>query len=245
MIELTSPYPFGLSRRTWPLFLVGMIGALGLAMLVDVYLSTAAQASPVGILAFFEQLTDWGKSDWILIPALAMGVVSGLLALVIPKRTPKLALWQMTQVFGFMFIGVGLPGLVSAIMKRLIGRARPELLETAGPFQFQTSIFDYAYQSFPSGHATTIFALAMVIAFLSPRWLPWVMGFAFMVGISRIYVGAHYPSDVVGGLIVGILGAYLVRNAFASRGWLFRFHPDGQVAARPLAAVQRLVGRRR
>jgi len=50
---------------------------------------------------------------------------------------------------------------------------------------------------------------------------------------------------VFGGLVVGMLGAYLVRNAFARRRWLFASQIDGRIARRPLVAIPRAVQRAR
>ncbi len=58
---------------------------------------------------------------------------------------------------------------------------------------------------FPSGHTTTAFALAAVLHVLLPgrwRWVPWVLAVA--VGAARMYVGAHFPMDVVAGAALGI-----------------------------------------
>jgi undecaprenyl-diphosphatase len=55
----------------------------------------------------------------------------------------------------------------------------------------------------------------------------------------------HYPSDVFGGLVVGMLGAYLVRNLFARRGWLFVTRPDGRIEARRPVAIRRAIQRAR
>jgi membrane-associated phospholipid phosphatase len=64
---------------------------------------------------------------------------------------------------------------------------------------------------------------------------------AALIAISRVIIGAHYPSDVVGGAVLGTLGAYAVRNFFAERRWVFRVRPDGRIVRRRLAAVQRLL----
>jgi membrane-associated phospholipid phosphatase len=58
---------------------------------------------------------------------------------------------------------------------------------------------------FPSGHTTMVFALAAVLHVLLPRrwrWVPWVLAVA--VGIARLYVGAHFPMDVVAGAALGL-----------------------------------------
>jgi undecaprenyl-diphosphatase len=244
MLDLTKPWPLDLSWKGWTAFAAGFIVVLAIVYFIDVPLSLVAQAWPKQVRDFFFLITDLGLSDWILIPSLALFLVSGLLALAIPKPTPRRALWQMTGLWAFFFVGVGLPGLLANIIKRIIGRGRPELFEQYGPLSFQNFLNDWTYQSFPSGHATTSFALCFVVSFISPRWFPWMLVFAIVIGFSRVVVGAHYPTDALGGALVGTLGAYLVRNFFASRGWLFRRRADGHIEVRELTAVKRLLQRR-
>lgn len=61
--------------------------------------------------------------------------------------------------------------------------------------------------SFPSGHTTTAFAIAVVAAQRERRWAIPLLLLAALVGYSRVYVGAHFPSDVLGGAVLGILSA--------------------------------------
>ena len=59
--------------------------------------------------------------------------------------------------------------------------------------------------SFPSSHAVNNFAGAIVLAFFIPRAKWWFFGFASLVAFSRVYVGVHFPSDVLGGGIIGMI----------------------------------------
>jgi len=152
---------------------------------------------------------------------------------------------QFAVLYGFIFVGVAAPSLFTAIVKRMIGRARPEHLMDAGPFAFHPNVVGWSYQSFPSGHTTTIFALAMVIAFLSPRWFWAALALAVAVGVSRVSVQAHYPTDAIAGAYVGMLGAYGVRWVFARRGWMFAFTPEGTIASRPLSSLRRYLALKR
>jgi membrane-associated phospholipid phosphatase len=245
MFDLSKPWPLGLSRKTWWWFALGFAGLLGLVVWFDPLVSAWARAWPKPVNDVFAYITDYGLSDWILIPALLLFIVSGLLGLVMPKRTPKLALMQMTGLYAFVFVGVGLPGLISNLIKRGIGRGRPELFDQVGSLGFQNFFNDFTYQSFPSGHTTTAFAFAFVVGFMTKRWFPVLLLGAVAIGISRVVVGAHYPTDVLGGVVVGTLGAYAVRAFFASRRWVFKQQPDGRIIARDLSAVRRLVRRRR
>ncbi len=55
----------------------------------------------------------------------------------------------------------------------------------------------------PSSHAATAFAAAVVIAFIHPRLRWWVLGLAALIAVSRVYLGVHYPSDVLVGAALG------------------------------------------
>ena len=244
MSYLSQPWPLHLTRRSGILLVLAVVGLLAVIYQTDVPVSQWAQAWPQPVRDFFFVITDVGKSDWILIPALALLLITGGLALAVPKSPGKRALGDVAGLSAFVFIGVGLPGLASNLIKRLVGRGRPELFDQVGPLDFQNFFNEVAYQSFPSGHATTAFALCFVVSFLQPRLLPLMLAVAVAIGFSRIVVGVHYPTDVFGGILVGIFGAYLVRSLFASRGWVFERHPDGTIHRRELTGIMELLRRK-
>jgi undecaprenyl-diphosphatase len=64
--------------------------------------------------------------------------------------------------------------------------------------------------SFPSGHATTSFCLATVIAMRYPKLRYPIFILAIIVALSRPYVGVHYPSDILIGAVLGIFIGYIV-----------------------------------
>ena len=67
--------------------------------------------------------------------------------------------------------------------------------------------------SFPSGHTAASFASAWVLSTVWPRWAPLFFALASSVGFSRVYVGAHYPGDVLAGAFLGMTFAELIREA--------------------------------
>lgn len=72
-------------------------------------------------------------------------------------------------------------------------------------------------RSFPSGHTSTSFACATVVAFLVPRAAPPAFLLASAIGYSRLYVGVHWPTDVIGGAVVGVVTALLLLAAVRTR----------------------------
>jgi undecaprenyl-diphosphatase len=66
--------------------------------------------------------------------------------------------------------------------------------------------------SFPSGHTASSFASAWILSSVWPRRTPLFFGLAGTVGLSRIYLGAHYPGDVAIGAVLGMLLSEAVRR---------------------------------
>ena len=183
----------------------------------------ATLRSQVGgeVVAVSLVLSRFGESDWILIPSL-LALCSLLFLNTAALSKPQLfRLYRWNVWLSFIAAGVGLPSLASTLIKRLIGRPRPRMFEQHGLVDLQPFSLDSAFAAFPSGHSTTIGALAVVMALLMPKYRAFFAIFAIFVGFSRVGVGAHHPSDVVAGLAFGAIGAYLVAKWFASRGILF------------------------
>jgi len=108
-----------------------------------------------------------------------------------------------------------LASITSQVPKRIFERDRPSILNFAHP---QEQIYA---NSFPSGHTTSSFAFAFMIFFLTfgtkRSWAGWMcLVLAALVGLSRIYRGVHWPSDVIAGIFDGCATAaitYLVLNS--------------------------------
>ncbi|CAN7293298.1 phosphatase PAP2 family protein [Pseudoxanthomonas sp. LjRoot168] len=124
--------------------------------------------------------------------------------------------WREATFAGVSFAG---SALLNMATKQFFQRDRPTLWESIAP--------EHTF-SFPSGHAMGSATLAMVVVLLCwhTRWR-WVAvalagSFAVLVGVSRIYLGVHYPSDILGGFAAGIAwvsGVYLVLYRIRERPW--------------------------
>jgi undecaprenyl-diphosphatase len=119
-------------------------------------------------------------------------------------------------VFALTVIAVALADWSATGLKALVDRPRPPL-RYAEPKTLVPVPHD---ASFPSGHAATSFAAATMLSFAFPRFAPFLYVLAAAVAFSRVYVGVHYPLDVIGGALLGVLvavGLRLLVNRRAQR----------------------------
>ena len=135
------------------------------------------------------------------------------------------AMFSTTLVAILILIGnsytrrMGLESLVSLFISQIIVHSLKRILIRERPYNiiedlntFGIMMKDY---SFPSGHTAASFSIATTIALNIPRLAIFVFVIAIMVGISRIYLGVHYPTDVAAGIILGIIPALLVHYKLA------------------------------
>lgn len=114
-----------------------------------------------------------------------------------------------------LLYGIVISGIAIQI-KHLFGRARPKLgYDTV----FVGPSLKYAYSSFPSGHTTFVFMLSSILSRFYPKYRFLFYGLALWIGFERIEDNAHFPSDVIGGAILGLLiGRFVIYKVFGKSG---------------------------
>jgi len=150
-------------------------------------------------------------------------------------RIPFILLAIFLLVFGkkrgritllLLVIGITLSDQVcNSVLKPLVGRVRPcNVLESVHLLVNCTNSF-----SFPSSHATNIFTGMILFSYVYPKLKIGLLTAAALVAYSRVYVGVHYPFDVVAGTILGILCALTVIVLFKLLTRKFRWidHAEG------------------
>jgi len=188
--------------------------AAGLLLFASFYFDGAMQswisahqsASVKKFMRGVSQFADWPGH-------ISLGLV--LLVLAYWRRSKK---WM--RIVAAMILACALAGIGARVVKIAVGRARPSVQTTeawSGPN------LSARYNAFPSGHTAASTAFFATLALAS-----WRLGAAFLVipvliGFSRMYVAAHYLSDVVCAVLIGLLSAYAVAQ------WLF-LEPGDPVA---------------
>jgi membrane-associated phospholipid phosphatase len=242
-VEKTEPKsgPFAALRRHYretrpdhrpvpkilPLVVITILGVAAF-FLLDVRAAGMHGAWPDWIRQPSLFLTDLGKSWWIITGTVLI-IIAGTLLHRFSGNDDRRKL-GVGAIHGasYVLISVAVSGLISNVIKRAIGRPRPELFGDQGLFSFNPFVHNSDFESFPSGHATTCGALWTALALLFPplRWPLLLVGLS--LAFTRIFVGAHYPSDVLVGFGWGMWFAFFMAILFARHGLVFS-HRDGKL----------------
>ncbi len=229
MLNTKSKWPFGLGTGYIPRFLAISLLIFSALLFVDEPATRWVSSLPPIVDVIFQYVTKIGSAGWIIVPAL-LAMIFAAIAIKSRKFSRFNGRLQVvTQVSGFIFFVTVVPGLFANLLKRLIGRARPIHLDEYGLFGFQPVFNDWSFQAIPSGHTSVIFAFAMGVVFLRPKWRWFMLSVALIGGISRIMVGVHFPTDVFAGILTGIIAAYAVRNYWLHKGWIFSKNQQGEI----------------
>jgi undecaprenyl-diphosphatase len=137
-----------------------------------------------------------------------------------------------------------LSGAIRLPLAAWVARERPSNFDSATPLE---QVFGHS--SFPSGHTTTSFAIATVLVLTlwgsRTAWAGWLaMLWASLVGLSRVYVGVHFPSDVLGGAALGTsCGAVIYLVLRARFAWIWDALPEPASEGNMSASRPAVVGR--
>jgi lipid A 4'-phosphatase len=210
---------------------VGAAALLSMAFL-DRPVARLFHGADPAVVAVFQFITQFGlgKGYLILSAALFAGFLAAAAATRDPARARRLALNACRALYVFLVVAVS--GIVADILKVIFGRARPKLLFADDVYGFTWGAMQADQWSLPSGHATTIAALATAFSLLWPRGIPAYWLAAALVMASRIVIGAHYLSDVLLGAALGALVAWVIWHGLP-RLWPLPNAGTGQVSDIP------------
>jgi undecaprenyl-diphosphatase len=182
----TSSFIFGLSA----IIILGMFYFLAQLDFPTVYLHRSFEHS--GLDQIGNVGNRLGDAVTLVFISLAIGAIGYI------RHSKKLKMLCFHSLLAH-----GLVGLFAQIIKHSLGRPRPRHMDK-GPWEIGPS-FEIGYDSFPSGHASASFAVATVLAYYFPKGKFLWFGLAAFVAICRVTKGSHFPTDILGGLLLGIV----------------------------------------
>lgn len=220
-----------LRTALWSASVIGAI--LLLVLFADRPIAAFAAAAEGPLFDLLRSITHVGRAQWWL-----AGIAVGLAAFAVWRwrtasaRDAALSSWAMAALL-FVAAAIAVPGLIGDIVKFATGRPRPRAPGGPGFFDFAPFGFESDYHSFPSGHATTLFGLAFALGLLLPR-LRWpLLLLAAVIAGARLFVKAHYASDLVAGAALAGFAAHGLRAWLANRRLVFVRRADGSIRPRP------------
>ena len=174
-----------------------------------IWLNTVFAGFDQSITLAVHQLYNWGGGFFTPFFEFISFLGKGGLPLIFLSLL--LTLYKPTRRFGTaMCVSLAVGALITnCCLKILIARPRPYADESSIFYQLWLLVGQNVEsdKSFPSGHTTAAFA-SMTAVFLvgDKRWSWTAYIFAILMGVARIYLCVHFPSDVLGGIIVGLIG---------------------------------------
>ncbi|MEY5061524.1 MAG: hypothetical protein RIS45_1445 [Planctomycetota bacterium] len=180
-------------RRLWWLVPTLCVAAVIAHVGADVEVARTAKEHALARNLVLQWTTEFGEAIWWLVPA---GIVFAVTA---KQRRHNLARWAFAVI-----AAVGASGIIVNVLKVVIGKSRPKLLFSDGRLEFTPFSYGHEVNSFPSGHATTLAAAAVVLSLAFPRARVVILPAAFLLALTRVAIHAHYLSDVCAGFALGL-----------------------------------------
>ena len=149
-------------------------------------------------------ITHYAKAGhWLLAAILALIIAAALRHAGLFANEVTLLINYSLAFIASLTLGSG----VLHVIKLVLGRRRPSDDMEMGLYGFMPLAFNPDYNSFPSGHALTICCVAVIFTCVWPIWWPLWFSVAFLLGVTRALLTAHFLSDVLIGAGIGLIAA--------------------------------------
>lgn len=160
----------------------------------------------VNILSMINRQLQCKLLDWIMPKVTHLGGATFSITLFVILLIPEGS--RLLAVQGLLSLTIS--HLIVRIIKKNYRRKRP-YLSMPETRTFPNPLYDY---SFPSGHTTASFSIAVLFALHSSLLAVCLIPLAMLIGVSRIYLGLHYPTDCLIGACLGSLSSFIIMFTF-------------------------------
>jgi membrane-associated phospholipid phosphatase len=193
----------------WPL--VSGLAVVGLGFALGALIVVRDKGLPLTVdTQWMTELVENRAPVWEFLSLVMNNIGGGVIAtFIVPVLiTAALLLLKRRWAAGYYLVATVLTGGIVQLLKHLFGRARPGAL-----------MVNVDFGSFPSGHVANAAAMAVIVSMLFPRLWIWIAGavYTIVMMISRTYLGAHWLSDTIGGLLLGVGVAIVVWAPLAAK----------------------------
>ncbi len=170
---------------------------------------------------FFVDITRLGSSSWYFaISVIGFGVVylNNRLEFIKIEKQKNISNFFVSSFFYILVVGV-----VTQVLKHIVGRPRPNHTNFEDTFGFNFFTFDSSFHSFPSGHSSTIFIICFILVATFPKLKYFFYFLASVVALSRVVVGAHFFTDIVAGAILALISFKFINTILEKKYAQYKF----------------------
>jgi undecaprenyl-diphosphatase len=215
---------------------LGLLAIGAFALLAELMAKGATQAFDDAVLLWLYQY----RTPWLDVAALEVTALGAGLVVWMTLMVASAFLWATRHKLSVLLLWVAVVGggILNTALKAMFDRPRPQLVPWATAYA--------GHSSFPSGHAMTAVIVYTTLAYLVARLEPtpllrrltlgMVAVVILMIGLSRLYLGVHYPSDVLAGFVAGFAWATFCAAGIQAIHYFRHRKPEVQEAERDLDA---------
>jgi len=184
------------------------------------FLDISKSFNGVFLKEFFIDITKLGSSSWYFAISFIGFIVFYLnnkLQIIKSKKSNKIVNFFISSFFYILTVGI-----ITQIVKHIIGRPRPNYTDFDNTFEFNYFTFESNFHSFPSGHSSTIFIVCFILIAAFPRLKYFFYFLATIVALSRVVVGAHFFTDIVAGAVLALI-SFKALGVFFEKNYNYKF----------------------
>ena len=169
----------------------------------DYFINLSDWVGGVFLKDFFSEITKLGSSAWyfsITIIGFVILYINKKFQIIKVKTSGSLSSFFISSFFYILTVGI-----VTQIIKHIVGRPRPNHTNFEDVFDFKFFTLESSFHSFPSGHSSTIFIVCLILVSALPKLKYFFYFLASVVAFSRVIVGAHFFTDILAGAILALI----------------------------------------